>query len=143
MEKNQESEPRTEVMNLPELRQTDIEAARNLIENTDYNFRKAFRSQAESMSELTGVELQLDEIRLHCALREQKPEVMVEPEFKFEDNRDQPDKKKVVVDDKSVWHLSDQEILAAVLQESGDNAQLQKFISFYPNIFKANKKEAI
>ncbi len=101
----------------------DIEEARLLASTTAYEFKNSSKTQAENMAKLAEIELQFEEIRLYCGLREQMPPSMGgRAEDKEEAGR-------------RAYGLSDHELLAAVLSEFDDATRLHKFLAAYPNIF--------
>jgi len=108
-----------------ELLEEDLGEAMKLVDRLDYGFNESTRLQVEGMSKFTGIELQPEEVRLYCALREQMPIAVKDDESK-----------KVSKEANRVWRLSDQRLLAAVLGRSSDKSRFHKFISFYPEIFK-------
>lgn len=105
--------------------QKDLEAAQDLAANPTHEFRKVLWMQAEDMARQAKIELQHDEISLYCALREQLSPNM------------NGGAKDVAKEEIRPWQLmSDQEILATVLESKGDPGRVQKFKSFFPNIFE-------
>ena len=119
-EKSVSSEP---PIHLKELSAEDLEEARLLASDTTREFEPSSQMQAENMARFAGVELQPEESRLYCALREQMSPSM----NGGAKGKDGPGSR--------AWRLSDQELLAQVLHESGNEDRLRKFVAFYPNIF--------
>lgn len=108
--------------------QKDLEAAQNLAANPAHEFRKILWTQAENMARQAKIELQHDEISLYCALREQ-----------LSPNMD-GGAKDAKQEETRPWQLmSDQEILATVLELKGDPDCIQKFKSFFSNIFETGR----
>jgi len=105
--------------------QRDLEAAQELAANPTHEFRKVFWGEAENMARSAKIELKPDEISLYCALREQLSPNMDGGAKDAEKEETRP------------WQLmSDQEMLAAVLELKGDSDRVRKFKSFFPNIFE-------
>lgn len=118
-ERPEESQADSAAEMRPELNQKDLEAAREVAADIKHEFRGASRMQAETMAESAQIELTPDEISLYCALREQaSPDTGGRTAEKGEQG----------IHPRS---LSDQEILAAVLRLSGDQARLRKFSAFF------------
>lgn len=111
------------------INQKDLEAARTLAASPERRFSAISRSQAEDMAEEANIKLGPDEIALYCILREQMP-----PEVS--EGADVSEKVKDEGEGIRPWQLSDQKILAAVLESMGDQDRVQKFKSFFPNIFE-------
>ncbi len=109
------------------LNNEDLEIARNMAADPAHKFRETSLLQAENMASVAHIELNPSEISLYCALRKQMPPSIGRGPVKDGDQEIHP------------WQLSDQKLLAAVLQLTGDQARLQKFIEFFPNIFKTDK----
>ena len=104
----------------------DLEAAQDLAVNPTHEFRKILWMQAEDMARSAKIELKHDEISLYCALREQLSPNM---------NGGAKDAEK---EETRPWQLmSDQEMLAAVLELKGDPDRVQKFKLFFSNIFES------
>ncbi|MFA5954492.1 MAG: hypothetical protein WC817_03100 [Patescibacteria group bacterium] len=94
----------------PQFNQDVLQAARELTGNPEFVLNPNSRGQAENMARYTGIALEPAEVALYCALRER------------------------------VTILSDQEVLAAVLYETGDMHRVKQFTGFYsPNIFNTRQ----
>ncbi|MFA7286585.1 MAG: hypothetical protein WC052_02930 [Patescibacteria group bacterium] len=106
-----------------ELNAKALEEARRLVADPEHKFRNASKIQAEHMAESADIEVSSGEVSLYCALREPFPVAPTANESQESEQGARPDQ------------LSDQHILAAVLELSGDEARLKKFTEFYPAIF--------
>ena len=115
---------------LRELNADDLGVARKVIEDSENQFSSSSGSQAEGMAETVGIDLQPEEVLLYAALREQ-----MAPSA----HGDWAKEKEAAGVEDTTTHastMSDQELLAAVLRESGDDERLKKFVAYFPNIFK-------
>jgi hypothetical protein len=117
-------ENREAVPHLEKLKLVDMTEARRLMaKHPEYKPHKTSVAQAENMARFSGVELSDAEIRLYGALRDEMSGSTKEPAAGENETV------------RRATDLSDQELLAAVIGESGDMSRLRKFLGAYPNIF--------
>jgi hypothetical protein len=100
-----------------------MEKVQQYILDSEREFNHSTQIQAENMAQFSNIELGSEEIHFYIALHELKSS----PSENHSEETNTPKDR--------AWQLSDQELLAIVLDKSGDQVRLRQLMTAYPKIF--------